>query len=219
MRNKKFNKEIGIMLLTLLLIILVSEVVFAFSVSRPHMEKDSEGNPYILLSPGETTGMTFVLQNGGGATSALTVRADLIEGSEVIEITDSENIYNIPAGERVDVNALISIPENAQIGDSYNIAVGFATLGGGAAGSFTFQSAIQQKFKIIVGEVVEEAPPEVPGEQPGLQPEATTKPNIFWIVIAFVIALVVLVVFFATRKKNKEIAKSAKSTESENFDN
>ena len=68
------------------MLILFSSFVIAFAVSMPSLPEDNEGNRVLYIMPGEEESMTFVVQNGGGATSEVIVKAEIIEGSEIIEI-------------------------------------------------------------------------------------------------------------------------------------
>jgi len=206
--------EIGILLGVLVVLgILLSGSVLAFAISREHMEKNENGNPQLFLSPGDSKGMTFVAQNGGGATSDITITASVVEGSEIIEIIDSSNIYTVPAGGRVDINTLISIPGNARIGDSYTVALTFSTVSVGIGGGFAFGSGIQQKFNVVIGEepaVVEE--PEgvlqvVPEEEAPTPSIPIPKTNLVIIVIVVLIILIVIIYLIIRKRKIKEIEK------------
>ena len=86
----KSNKKISITVFSLIFIVLLASFTAAFAVSRPDMERDDQGNLQLILSPGETRAFGFVLQNGGGTTSDVDAKVDIIKGSEVIKITDPD---------------------------------------------------------------------------------------------------------------------------------
>ena len=190
---KKTNKKIyGAVGIFLGILILFSSFVVAFAVSMPSLPIDNEGHRVLYLLPGEEESMTFVVQNGGGATSEVNVKAEIVESSEVIEIIDSSNIYTIPADGRSDVNTKISVPNEAQIGDKYNVVIGFSI--GGADGTFLTQQ-IQQKFILSVG------------VQPGQENEEKSKISSKILMIAAIIAILIiilllLIVHFARKKGN-----------------
>jgi len=207
MKNKKINMGIGTLIgILIILSILLSSSVFAFAVSRPSMLKDNEGNPQIFLLPGETRGITFVAQNGAGATSDITIQANIIEGLEIIEITDSSDIHTIPPEGRINVNSIITIPENAQIGDVYGVVLTFSTVSTGAAGGFTFGSSIRQKFNVVIGEErAEEIPVEkVPQVVPGDEPTALPKTNLGIIMVIAVLIILIVIIYLIVRNRKRK---------------
>lgn len=215
MRGKISLEIVGVFLI---MAILLTSNVFAFAISKPHMEKDENGNSQLFLSPGEDYGLTFVAQNGGGATSLITIQVSVVEGEDIIQLTDPENVYDIEAGGRVDVNTLITIPENAQIGDVYLVAIGFATLTTGKEGGFALGSSIQQKFNVVIGEEpaeevsVEEVPQVVPEEEVPT-PAAPTNTLIIVIVVLIILALIIyLIVRNRKRKISQETVGIEKSS-------
>jgi len=189
--NNKIYSKIG---LIFGILIILSSQVLAFAVSIPHLEEDSNGNRVFYLMPGEEESMRFVVQNGGGATEEISITAAVTEGSEVIKITDATDTHIIPAGGRVDINTLITAPNDAQIGDTFNIAVGF---GVGSGGSFLSQR-IQQKFILVMGE--EPKPQLAPEEETS---KLTSKEIISnpWVMSIGAIIIIVIVWYLIKRKR------------------
>ena len=199
MKSRKILLNIEIFLL----VVLMASSALAFAVSIEPLPQDEQGNRVLYMMPGKEKGMAFVVQNGGGATNAVVMKADISEGSEIIRITDSSNVYNIPAGGRIDVNTLITIPSTAIIGDSYNVAISFTIspdIGGIALGS-----SIQHKFKVVVGDEPKPqqiAPPTTIdfGEQ-----EEIEKPKnrlLIYLIIAIIILIIIIISIIRRKKKN-----------------
>ena len=136
--------------------LLLMSPVFAFGVSMPYME-----NKEAYVFPGDVKDLKFSLQVEQGTEGSINIKAEIIEGSEIIEMTDSSSIYVVTFGQHTPVNFRLTIPENAQIGDSYPVKLGFSAEAG--AGSFAFGSVIEQNFDVIIGEkpvpvILEEEP-------------------------------------------------------------
>ncbi len=194
-------KELNLTIEISLLVILMSSFALAFAVSIPSLPQDEEGNRILYMMPGQETAMTFVVQNGGGATEEIIVRADLIEGSEVIRITDAKNTYNIPAGGRVDVNTIVTLPSTAQIGDTYNVILAFGTAPEG--GGIALGSSIQQKFKVVVKEKVEKEKIPFPTSVGSAEPEETKGSNKTLIIsLIAAIILIIIIIILIRKKKN-----------------
>lgn len=166
-------------------IILLSTSVLAFGVSSAYYS----GNP-LYVPPGEETEGIIVLRNQAG-TEDISVRAEVIEGSEILVLTDSSNTYNIPAGETTTVNYKVTIPPDAEMEMVYPINLVFTTITNSESGQFGFGSSIGQKFNVIVGT----GPP--PPEKPGLSPWVTG------LIIAGIIILIILIIIFTRKKKKK----------------
>jgi len=156
----------------------------AFSVSAPYME-----NKELVLPLGENIkSLEFVLQNSG-APENINVRARILEGSEIINITDASNIYTVIPGDKVPVHFEINVPEESQIGDAYLIRLGFSTEKESQSGAFGFGTEIEQKFNVTIGEKI----------QP---PAGETSNNSLYIILGLVLAII-LIIFFIKKKIKK----------------
>jgi hypothetical protein len=187
--NKKRGVGLGIFSIGFILFFIA--FVSAFSVGMPYME-----NKQLYLSPGAITDIEFVLQNSGG-TENINARATIIEGSEIIEITDTSNIYVVIPGQQTKVNFKITIPEDAQIGDSYHIKLGFAAEAG--AGSFAFGSEIEQNFDVFIGERAVD----IAGEAVGEEEEETQLKSLLVYGIIILVLIAIIIIFFVIKRKNK----------------
>ena len=185
--NKKRSVGLGIFGIGFILFFIA--FVSAFSVGMPYME-----NKQLYLFPGEIRDLEFVLQNSGG-TEDINARATIIEGSEIIEITDTSNVYVVIPGKQTKVNFRVTIPEDAQIGDSYHIKLGFAAEAG--AGSFAFGSEIEQNFDVIIGE---KAVPVVEQEE---EEEGILLKSLWVYGIIILVLIAIIIIFFVIRRKNK----------------
>ena len=192
--NKKI-KTIAWIFIGVLIILSVS--ISAFSISSPYME-----NKQLKVYPGEIRELEFVLQNGG-ATEETSVRVRILEGSEIAELTsqgieaDLGKIYIIPVDEKLKIDVKISVPEDAEIGESYHIRLGVSTAATTKKGEFGFGMEIENIFDIVVGEMVQTSPPETTSAE-------TIKNNwIPYLSIAIIILVIILIIFFIKRKKHK----------------
>lgn len=157
----------------------------AFSVSAPYME-----NKELILPLGENLkALEFVLQNSG-ATANVNIRVRILEGSEIAKITDLSNIYTVVPGDKVPVHIEIKIPEQAQIGDSYHVKLGFSTETGEQGGIFGFGVEIEQNFDVITGEAI--------------QTPKEGKSSWLTYLILGIIALVIIMAIVLKKKKKEE---------------
>lgn len=171
--NKRYL-EVGILVGILILMI---GSVSAFAVSSAYWKE----NP-IVVYPGETKDIQIILQNMAG-TEDILAKAVILDGSEIAQITDAEDVYLVPLGGKTTVNIRLSIPEDAEIEDTYDeLRISFTTLATDAGG-FGFGSGVERVFPI---KVVREPAPEIAS----------------WIIYLAVGVLVALIiVFFVLRKR------------------
>jgi hypothetical protein len=181
--NKKTFNKIYISLA--LLMILSVSCVSAFSVSSPYME-----NKTLNLFPDSgITDLEFVLQNGGGATENVSIKVSILEGSEIISITNEDDVYAVVPGDKVPVNFRITLPENVTIGDIYNIRLEFKTVSIGQNGEFGFGTGQEQDFQIVV---IEEVVPKKEIEPTGI---------LLYLIVGILLVLLIIVMFLSKKKK------------------
>lgn len=144
MKNKKNHNKIYISLVMLLL--LGISFVSAFSVSAPYME-----NKELQLSEdSKITDLEFVLQNGGGATENVSIRVNILDGSEIVSLLGDSNIYIVVPGEKVPVNLRITLPEDVIQGEIYNVRLEFVTVSAGQSGEFGIGTGQEQDFRVLI---------------------------------------------------------------------
>jgi len=188
MKNNK-NTCSKIYISLAMLIILGISFVSAFSVSSPYME-NKELN---IFPDSKITDLEFVLQNGGGATENVSVRVTIIEGSEIISITDEENIYLVSPGDKVPVNLRITLPEGVRVGNSYNIKLEFSTVSSGQSGEFGFGTGQEQIFKVVI---IKEA-----------ASESNFNSIYFFLIIGILLILLIIILLLIKRKNKKQTMK------------
>ena len=143
----KIYMKVGILIV---FAILLSSFVFAFGVgSAYHQDKPLE------LTRGQTTEITFNLQNTAGGED-INAKATIEQGSEIIELVDSIDTFNIPIGGSVDVKARVTVPSDAEIGAVYPISITFTTLTATESGAFGLGSSVGRSFNVIVLPTAEE---------------------------------------------------------------
>lgn len=192
MKTNKTKITIGILIGAILL----SSCTLAFSVSMPYME-----NKELYLLPGEGSDIVFVLQTGGEAEDT-TIKASVLDGLAVMQITDEKNEYLIHAGEQVKVNTQVKIPSNVKIGDAYPVRLSFTTVTATGAGTFGLGSSIEQKFDVVVGErPPEEKAEEITGEGKASQELGKVNASIY--LVFGVIALIIIVAVILVIRKKK----------------
>lgn len=182
------TNKIPLTCLSLILIISVFlPLVNSAGVASPYWA----GNP-LKLAPGESTTIQLNLQNMVGdedknleATISGT-GATLLDGP----------IYFVPLGTEVPVNIRVIVPQNANIGETYDISVSFREISTGEGGMLKVATAMTIRLPIsVVGE--EESA--IYGEKP----EEASKLWI-WIILALVILIVVLRI---TQKRKSKSSK------------
>src|SRR3989344_5269782 len=180
MLQRKIQKEF---FLAVLSIILVSTGILAFAVSSQYYN----GNP-LYLQPGESMEMFFTLQNLA-SEEGVRLQAAITEGENIIEVTDSSDIYNVPSGEKTKVNFIVTAPADAKKGDSFPITIMFGTITSGE-GPIGLSGNIGKGFNIVIGE---------PSD---FDENGNLKTNISWIIsLALAIVVIGTAVFYLRRNK------------------
>ena|SRR3989338_2284342 len=183
MLQRKIQKEF---FLAVLSIILVSTGILAFAVSSQYY-----GNNPLYLQPGESTEIFFTLQNLASEED-VSLQATVTEGEDIIELTDSSEIYSVPSGEKTKVNFRVTAPADAKKGDNFPITIMFGTITSGE-GPIGLSGNIGKGFNLIVGEASD------------FDENGNLKINLSWLVytmIATAIAAVGAAVFYFVKKKS-----------------
>lgn len=173
-------------LLFLVLSIISISFAAAVAVTAPYWE----GFP-LIVNPGDVKNVALELQNMAG-DGDITLRAELVSGSEIAKMTDKSHDYLIPLGRNdIKVNLQIKIPENASLGQKWGVGVSFKTVTSGGSEGVAMGIGIQKSFEVIVG-----PPQEKPKE----------KANVAWIwagAVVIVIVLLVILLLLSRRKKKR----------------
>lgn len=179
------NKKITTGILTIIFILITINSVSAFSVGSAY----HKNNP-LQLSPGESTIISFSLQNMAGDED-ITAKANILQGNEFMKIINSSNIYEIPLGGEKIVSVRVTIPPGTRIGETYKAELEFSTITENKKGTFGFGSAVGRKFDIIVAS---------PGD--GNLPEEKSRTGIL-IVLVVLILLATAIIVILKKRKNK----------------
>ena len=184
--NNNLNK---IYLSIAVLIFLGISFVSAFSVSSPYMENKTLN----IFPDSKVTNLQFVLQNGGGATDNVSIQVDVLEGSQIINVTDENNVYTVVPGDKVPVNLRITLPDDVGVGDNYNIRLEFRTVSVGKGGQFGFGTAQEQDFQVAV----------VPRLVAPTENGTKTNNTLLYVILGILVVLVIIVLVLIKRKNRK----------------
>ena len=156
-------------------------LVTAFGISSSYWD----GNP-LEMYPGQSTTISFNLQNKAGATDDVTVDVALLEGSEIATLKKTR--YVVKAGGEEDVNLDVKIPENTTIGSEYKIRIEVKTVTPSESETVSIGTGMISAFDVLVTEKFEEDV-EVP----------SAIPFVFYIIGAIIV--IGIIVLLARRKK------------------
>jgi uncharacterized membrane protein len=145
----KMNKTIKLTGILIGMIIFLSANMLAFAVSSQYWEE----NP-LTMSPGESKEIKIVLQNMAGSEN-ITTKGSISEGSEIAKIINAEDAYSVPAGQKIQINIKVDIPEDAKITDQYNIKLTFTALVEQESGAFSFGSSVKRQIPVNIIEKVQ----------------------------------------------------------------
>jgi uncharacterized membrane protein len=179
------NKPNKIYISLALLMILEVSFVSAFAVGGPYMPNKE----LILAQNSGTSDLQYTLQNGGGATESITVKVNMLEGSEVAALTDESDTYTVAPGDIIPVNLKITVPSNSTVGETYNVRLEFITATPGQSGQFGFGTGQEQSFTVVVGEKI--------------IPEKQNTGALLYIIIGILLVLVIMVLVLIKRKNRK----------------
>ena len=177
----KTNKKIYLSSAFLLIGILMMGSVFAFAVSSKYWEE----NP-LTINPGETQKTFIVLQNMAG-TEIINAKVSILSGSEIATIDEPNRVYEIPVGEKVQVNFTVSVPLESQIGGIYNIIFDVTTVNEDGGGPMTFGTGMQKIIPVLITE----------------KPKEKISPGVYYL-IAGILLLLVIIVFMILKKNRKK---------------
>ncbi len=176
------NKKIGMIVGAVGLLVMMSLFASAFGVSTSYWDE----NP-LRIAPGESITVSLGLQNGGGGTEDITLRAELTnDGGGIATLVDEDLDYFVPVGGGVGVPIRIELSEDAETGITHQITVSFTQVASGEGGMVR-----------LTGGVVSNLPVEVVGEEESelYTPEAKKGLSGFWmIVIALAVALTIFLI-------------------------
>jgi len=147
-------------------------------------------SPSLEMYPGQVKDTHFILQNVIEGEGDLTIQVSLTEGSEIVTLSDSDLMYDVPFGSEVKVNIRVEIPESAPVGSEYRVEGLFRPVVSSEGDDVQIVTNIGVGFDVTV---VERPVIEQPAEPAG------TGGNVWlWVLV---IIVVLLVVWWLLRKK------------------
>jgi len=202
----KFNK---LLISIIILIILFSFNTFAFAVTSYYWDKKP-----LFLDPGESIEIeAFGIQNMAG-NEDMTMEVKQISGYDIAEILDESPIYDVPLGTKNNyVNMRITIPEDAQIGEEYNIGASFKKVQTAKGGNIQLRAGMTNNIVVIVGQRIDktEQVPEVRIPEPPREDEKSVvikaiKKNysgLGAVLVIFILIIIILFHRYESKKKTK----------------
>ncbi len=168
-----------------MLLILSISFTSAFGVTAPYWDDHP-----LEISAGQSTNVQLELQNMVGDRN-LTVQGSVVQGGNIVSITDKDAKYSVPFGSKVKVNTKVSIPNDAKVGEVYTVGLSFTTLADPSQG-LGLGSSIDKYYPI---KVIEKAP---------VQQKSSVKvsSNMIYIVAGIIILLIIIFLLF--KRKNKK---------------
>lgn len=178
----KTTKKIYLTLAFLLAGILMLGNVLAFAVSSMYWGE----NP-LTINPGETKQAYILLQNMAG-TEDISANVGILQGSEIATLDNPGMIYEIPLGQKVQVNFTVTVPTDSEIGGDYNIVFDVSTVTQQGTGPMTFGAGAQKLIPVLIT-----AKPEVPKEK--------TSPWVYYIIAGTMLLIIVLLIVSKLKKR------------------
>ena len=161
--------------------------VFAFAVSSQYWEE----NP-LTINPGETQHAFIILQNIAG-TENVSAKITVLQGSDIATLDNPDMVYDIPLGQRVQVNFTVTVPVGSQIGGKYNVIFDISTVSPQGAGTMTFGAGMQKLIPVLITQT---PPPQ----------KQKVSPWVYYLV-AGIIFLIIIILIVINSKKNKKKSK------------
>jgi hypothetical protein len=179
----KTNKKLYLTLTFLLAGILMLGNVLAFAVSSMYWEE----NP-IIINPGESKQAFIILQNIAG-TEDVSANVGISQGSEIATLNNPGMVYDIPLGQKVQVNFTVSVPDDTEIGGDYNVVFDISTIAQQGTGPMSFGSGAQKLIPVLIT-----AKPEVKKE---------TSPWSYYMIAGILLLAIVALAVLKSNKKKK----------------
>lgn len=156
----------------------MSSMVFAFGVSSPYWKDNS-----LEMYPGQSKTVTLNLQNLADGAGDVVAELELVESSGISSLVRER--YDVDAGEQVDAGLRVSVPSDAEVGDSYNIEVSVKTLTSGESPGVAFGTGMTTAFQVNVVE----------------KPEMPISTTTIAIIIIAIVAVLVIIWYLLRRRK------------------
>lgn len=146
----KYSKSIFKSRLTIVLLLLIIGIptVLAFGVTSPYWDAKPLG-----LHPGQTIDFQLLLQNMVG-NEDLTVKAEIIDGKEIVALLDSSPVYSVPLGVKdVPVTLRVTVPAEfpPDLKEIKRIGISFTPVRNGGEGEMVkISSAVKTDIPVEI---------------------------------------------------------------------
>jgi hypothetical protein len=177
----------GVFLLFAFGIVNLISVVSAFDVTQFYFDTRP-----LELSPGESRETSLILRNFDEPEGVSDfVEASFVDDVGIASFVDSDLTYEVPfGGEHVNVPLMISIPEDAEIGETLEIKVLFSDVSSSGGGEGNVNFVVN-----LVGEVIVEIVEDVPLQPEEVSDESDLGSVLFWGVVGFLVLGIFVVVY------------------------
>lgn len=191
MKMKIKSKRVFSVFLVLTISLLLSNFVSAnFGVGSPVREN---------LYPGQTIESAFSLQNTLDNAEDMVIKGSILEGEDYVTFINDVSSISVPAGGVVSVPIRISVPDNVNIGDIYEVRALFETVSGrtaGEGGMVEFKFNVQKSFNI--GVIEKPAEPVAPITE---TTETRASASTVWIWIIVIIIILIIIIWWMMKRK------------------
>lgn len=196
----KKSCELKILFLTIVFGLISISSVSGFGVSIPYSMQDP-----LRLYSGQSVDVVVGLQSSISEGN-LTVVPEILEGKDIVKITDNSKEYDVIANQPVGVavHLKVSIPDNVIIGKEYTVKLIFRDITKRQGGMVGVSTSIGTSFNVSVVEK-----PEI------IKEELKINKSIIIAIIIFLIILIIIVItiiwFLIKRKKENMLLRLIKS--------
>ena len=178
-------------MMALVIVLLGSVVVSGFGVGF-------ESNK-VRLYPGEVLDTSFILQNYEQGVGSLNVEVTVEQGTEYMSVVGGP-VFGIPEKMSIHAPIRVTVPENAKVGDVYNVKVLFRAISDSGEVSAEESTSIGLLFsqrKSIDIEIVPRA--NVEEQQVSAKSDFTGSMMFVWLLVVIV---VIVVIWLVMRRKS-----------------
>lgn len=188
MKINKKNKIMKKYLIIGILFLFVFPLVSAIGVGSIYTGSESP----LKLIPGEEKIVFLELQNWDSEED-IALEGEILKGMDMAYLKDSKT--EVAYQQKVNTEMVVKAPENARVGDIYNIEYIFRQVPPEQkGGTLTFSQSLIRNFDVVI---VEEAVPEAPAPAPS--PKGGFKVGFGWIIL--LIILIVVVILLIKKRK------------------
>jgi len=185
--NKK--NEVRKFLLIGILVMLILPLISAIGVGSIYTGSESP----LKLIPGEEKIVLLELQNWDSKED-ITLEGQILKGMDIAYLKDSKT--EVSYQQKVNTEMVVKAPENAKVGDIYNIEYIFRQVPPEQkGGTLTFSQSLIRNFDVVI---VSEAVPE-PGV-PAPLPKGISTTTIIILIIGIIVVIAIILLLIKKKK-------------------